>query len=70
MDLADQVEIDEAVVHRRHQRVGLEDRRTGDRIVAAGRVDHDDVRLFAQPAEGGFEPLLALVVENLVGGLR
>jgi hypothetical protein len=30
MDLADEVEVDEAVVHRRDQRVGLEDRGAGD----------------------------------------
>ena len=35
VDLADEVEVDEAVVHRRDERVGAQDRGAGDRIVAA-----------------------------------
>ena len=49
--LADQVEVDEAVVHRRDQRVGLEDRRARDRVVAARRVDDDHVGLLGQPRD-------------------
>ena len=64
VDLADQVEVDEAVVHRRDQRVGLEDRGAGDRIVAAGRVDDDDVGTGRQAVDRGVEPGLALILEH------
>ena len=50
VDLADQVEVDEAVVHRRDQRVGLQDRRARDRVVAAGRIDDDHVGLLRPAA--------------------
>src|SRR5438270_1362016 len=53
MDLADEVEINETVVHRRDQSVGLEDRRAGNRIVAPRRVDHDHVGILAEPGECG-----------------
>ena len=70
MNLADEVEVDEAVVHRRDQRVGLEDRGAGDRVVAAGRVDDDHVGMLGEARDGGAEAFLALVVEHLVGRLR
>ena len=43
LDLPDEVEIDEAVVHRRDQRVGSLRRVAGERVVAAGRVEDDEV---------------------------
>ena len=64
MHLADEVEVDEAVVHRRDQRVGLEDRRAGNRVVAAGRVDDDHVGCSRKPLDRGAEAFLALVVET------
>ena len=68
MDLADQVEVDEAVVHRRDQRVGLEDRGAGDRVVAAGRVDDDDVRLVDEAVDRGVEAGFGRVLEHFEGG--
>ena len=70
MDLADEVEVDEAVVHRRHQRVGLQDRGAGDRVVAAGRVDDDDVGVFATAPDRRVQRPLAMVLEHFVAGLR
>ena len=71
MDLADQVEVDEAVVHRRDQRVGLEDRGPGDRVVAARRVDDDHVGIVRTAgAIAAASAFLALVLEHFVGRLR
>ena len=53
MHLADQVEVDEAVVHRCDQSVGLEDRRAGDGVIAAGRVHDDHVGVLRQPVDRG-----------------
>src|SRR5690606_32067458 len=41
IDLADQIEIDEAVVERSNQRVGADRRMTREEIVAARRVDDE-----------------------------
>ena len=68
IDLADQVQVDEAVVHRRDQSVGLDDRGAGDRIVAAGRVDDDDVRLDREAADRGFEAGFGRILEHFEGG--
>ena len=70
MDLADEVEVDEAVVHRRHQRIGPEDRRAGDRVVATGRVDDDDVGLSGEAADGGVEAGVVVIVEHFERRLR
>jgi len=43
MDLANQIEVDKAVIHRSDQRIRLEDRGLGDRIVAARSIDNDYV---------------------------
>ena len=51
VDLPDQVEIDEAVVHRRDERVGKRDRRARQRIVAAGRIDDDEVGILAEACD-------------------
>ena len=67
MHLADEVEVDEAVVHRRDQGVGLEDRGAGDRVVAARRVDDDHVGMLGEASDGREQALLALLVEHLVG---
>ena len=50
IDLADQVEVDEAVVHRRDQRVGAGERGAGERRVAARRVDDDEVEPAPTPS--------------------
>jgi hypothetical protein len=48
VDLADQIEVDEAVVHRRDQRIGLRRRVAGESVVAARRVEHHEVRALAE----------------------
>src|SRR5258708_6249014 len=53
MYLADEVKVDEAIVHRSYQCIGLEDCRTRDRVVAAGRIDDDHVSFLGEPADGG-----------------
>ena len=62
MDLADQIEIDETVVHRRDERVGAARRDPRERIVAAGGVDHEEVSIFRQRGEHVVEAVLALTV--------
>src|SRR3954463_16745700 len=70
VDLTDPIEVDEAVVHRRDERIRLEDRGTSNRVVAAGRVDHDDVSLFGQPRDRSVQRILALILEHFIGGMR
>src|SRR5689334_482868 len=53
MNLADEVEVDEAVVHRRDERVRPQDRGLGDRVVTTGGVDDDDVRFCFQACDSG-----------------
>ncbi len=49
IDLPDQVEIDEAVVHRRHQRVGTGGDMASEGIVAPRRIENEEIRAFADP---------------------
>src|SRR3546814_2375452 len=48
IDLSDQVEIDEAVVDRCHQRIGFRQRDSAKHAVAARRVDDDEIGRFAK----------------------
>jgi hypothetical protein len=62
-----QVEVDEAVVHRRDQSVGLEDRSARDRIVAAGRVDDDHVGDRGKAFDRLVELCFAQLLEHFIG---
>ncbi len=68
VDLADQVEIDEAVVDRSDQGIGSDHRGPGMGIVAAGRVDDDDVDALRYPLHLRLDRLALVGIECLVGG--
>ena len=57
IDLADQVEINEAVVQRGNQRIGCRGNMTGKRIITARRVENQEVMPFGQ---FGAQPKLAV----------
>ena len=52
----ERVQVDEAVVDRRHHDVGPGVRQAGDRRIAARRVDHDVVAGFGEPHEVVLQP--------------
>ena len=69
IDAREEIEIDEAVVHRRDQRVGRRMRLTGQKRIAARRVDDDEVEfLFLLRQE--FGEMSAVVGRGLVERLR
>ena len=70
VDLADQVEVDEAVVDRRNQSVGAHDRGAGMGIVAARRVDDDEVGALGDPLDRRLEALALVGIEGRIGGHR
>src|SRR6185369_5170779 len=70
VDLADEVEVDEAVVHRRDERIGLEDGSAGNRVVATRRIDDDDIGMLGNAIDRCVEAVLTLILEYLVGRLR
>ena len=70
VDLTDEVEIDEAVVHRSDERVGAKDRGPGDRVVAPGSVDDDHVGFRRKPLDSGREAAFAVILKDLVNRMR
>ena len=63
MHLAE-VEVDEAVVHRRHERIRAKDRRAGNIVVAARRVDDDHVGMRNELVDRSGEGLFGLLFEH------
>ena len=49
IDLADQIKVNEAVVDRRHDGIGPGERCARNRIIAAGRIDDDEIGTPANP---------------------
>jgi hypothetical protein len=70
IDLADQIEIDEAVVDRRDERVGAEHRAARKRIVAAGACRRRPRRRFRPAIELRVEIVVLGGIERLVDGDR
>jgi pantoate--beta-alanine ligase len=66
VDLADQVEVDEAVVDRSDQGIGADHCGAGVGIVAAGRVDDDDLDVGRQAVELGLDRLGFVGIERFV----
>lgn len=60
--MPNQIEIDEAIVQRRHQRIGAGGNVPGQRIIAAGRVIDDEIVRFRKPLAQGIKFFDALAV--------
>ena len=70
VDLADQVEVDEAVVDRGDERVGADHRGAGIGVVAARRVDDHDLGLARDPRDRLAQALALMRIEGRIGRHR